>query len=59
MPCTPQGILPQNAQYESFVTITWNDGYWSTPSVCPWKCKSGYHKEGNKCEPDTTSEFCF
>lgn len=59
VPCSPQGGLPENAQYESFVTITWNDGSWSVPEGCPWRCKSGYHKEGNTCEKDTTSEYCF
>ncbi|MBN2695235.1 putative Ig domain-containing protein [bacterium] len=49
-----QDVAPENAvSIITTVTINWTEvNGWSDPSVCEWKCNSGYLQEGDICVED-------
>jgi len=47
--------IPTNAtEISNLVTITWINNSWSSATHCEWSCNSGYQKNGNSCEVNST-----
>lgn len=59
--CTATGSAPENSiVINKEVEVFYENGEWRGNIACPWKCKEGYHQEGDNktCKENTKREDC-